>query len=154
MPRRALALLLCLSSLALVAAGCGGDTDTSNDYVRAVETARQSFSTRFGQIQGQFTTTSTAAEDRRSLAQFASATTDVIKKLQAIDVPGKVQDQHGELIRAYQRYLSAITTARRTAKSDKPADLQQARTDLSSAIGPVQEAIMTAVADINDELRS
>ena len=112
------------------------------------------FSNRFGQIQGQFTTTSTAREDRRSLGEFSAATTDVIKRLRAIKPPGSVSDQHGQLIAAYERYGAAIAAARKTARSNEAADLQQARTQLSSAIQPVQEAIMTAVAEINDELRS
>jgi hypothetical protein len=87
---------LIVVALALVASGCGSDTKAANDYVDAVNRAQGEFATKFDQLSGQITSTSTATQDRQTLDGFRQA----IVKAQAdlVSAVTKVQAQINQTI--------------------------------------------------------
>ena len=91
-------------ALALVASGCGSDTKEANDYVDAVNKAQNDFATKFDQLSGQITSTSTAAQDRQTLDGFKQAIDKVVADFRAVKAPDKVKPLHDQLISEISAY--------------------------------------------------
>ena len=144
---------LIVVALALVASGCGSDTKAANDYVDAVNRAQSEFATKFDQLSGQITSTSTAAQDRQTLDGFRQAIDKVVADFRAVKAPDKVKRLHGRLISEISAYGREIDKAKRAFSDDDPQAIVKAQADLVSAVTRVQAQINATIADINKKLR-
>jgi len=140
-------------ALALVASGCGSDTKAANDYVDAVNRAQSEFATKFDQLSGQITSTSTAAQDRQTLDGFRQAIDKVVGDFRAVKVPSKVKPLHDRLIAEVSAYGVQIDKAKGAFSDDDPKAIVKAQTDLVNAVTKVQAQINHTIADINKKLR-
>ena len=140
-------------ALALVASGCGSDTKAANDYVDAVNRAQSEFATKFDQLSGQITSTSTAAQDRQTLDGFRQAIDKVVGDFRAVKVPSKVKPLHDRLIAEVSAYGVQIDKAKGAFSDDDPKAIVKAQTDLVNAVTKVQAQINQTIADINKKLR-
>jgi hypothetical protein len=150
---RRLTPVLIVAALALVAAGCGTDTKEANDYVDAVNKAQNSFATKFDELSGKITSTSTAADDRETLDGFRQAIDKVVADFRAVKAPDKVKDLHGKLIAEVSAYGKEIDKAKGAFADDDPQAIVKAQADLVSAVTRVQSQINQTIADINKKLR-
>jgi sigma54-dependent transcription regulator len=150
---RRLTPVLIVAALALVAAGCGTDTKEANDYVDAVNKAQNAFATKFDELSGQITSTSTAAQDRKTLDGFRQAIDKVVADFRAVKAPDKVKDLHGKLIAEVSAYGREIDKAKGAFSNDDPQAIVKAQADLVSAVTRVQSQINQTIADINKKLR-
>jgi hypothetical protein len=150
---RRLTPVLIVAALALVAAGCGTDTKEANDYVDAVNKAQNAFATKFDELSGQITSTSTAAQDRKTLDGFRQAIDKVVADFRAVKAPDKVKDLHGKLIAEVSAYGREIDKAKGAFSDDDPQAIVKAQADLVSAVTRVQSQINQTIADINKKLR-
>jgi sigma54-dependent transcription regulator len=150
---RRLTPVLIVAALALVAAGCGTDTKAANDYVDAVNKAQNAFATKFDELSGQITSTSTAAQDRKTLDGFRQAIDKVVADFRAVKAPDKVKDLHGKLIAEVSAYGREIDKAKGAFSNDDPQAIVKAQADLVSAVTRVQSQINQTIADINKKLR-
>jgi uncharacterized protein DUF6376/uncharacterized protein DUF7018 len=150
---RRLTPVLIAAALALVAAGCGTDTKEANDYVDAVNKAQNAFATKFDELSGQITSTSTAAQDRKTLDGFRQAIDKVVADFRAVKAPDKVKDLHGKLIAEVSAYGREIDKAKGAFSNDDPQAIVKAQADLVSAVTRVQSQINQTIADINKKLR-
>ena len=98
---------LIVAALALVAAGCGSDTKAANDYVDAVNQAQSDFATKFDQLSGQITSTSTAKQDRQTLDGFRQAIDKAVADFRAVKAPSKVKPLHAKLAHVAERHRRA-----------------------------------------------
>jgi hypothetical protein len=103
---------LIVVALALVASGCGSDTKSANNYVDAVNRAQSEFATKFDQLSGQITSTSTAAQDRKTLDGFRQAIDKVVADFRAVRAPSKVKPLHDKLIAEVSAYGAQIDKAK------------------------------------------
>jgi Tfp pilus assembly protein PilP len=142
-----------LVALALVASGCGSDTKEANDYVDAVNRAQNDFATKFDQLSGQITSTSTAAQDRQTLDGFKQAIDKVVADFRAVKAPEKVKPLHDRLIAEISAYGREIDKAKGAFSDDDPQAIVKAQADLVSAVTRVQAQINKTIADINKKLR-
>jgi uncharacterized phage infection (PIP) family protein YhgE len=140
-------------ALALVASGCGSDTKEANDYVDAVNKAQNDFATKFDQLSGQITSTSTAAQDRQTLDGFKQAIDKVVADFRAVKAPEKVKPLHDRLIAEISAYGREIDKAKGAFSDDDPQAIVKAQADLVSAVTRVQAQINKTIADINKKLR-
>ncbi len=154
MPRllRPLALVAALI-LALVAAGCGNDVEKSNAYVDAVNKAQNDFAVTFDRLNGSITSTSTPAQDRKTLGRFQSAVADVTKRLRAVEPPEAVASLHKQLIQEIGGYGEEVAKARKAFASTDPQKVIAAQTDLVTAVTSVATRINTTIDQINKKLR-
>jgi hypothetical protein len=150
---RRLPPVLVVLALALVASGCGSDTKAANDYVDAVNRAQSEFATKFDQLSGQITSTSTAAQDRQTLDGFRQAINKVVGDFRAVKVPSKVKPLHDRLIAEVSAYGVQIDKAKGAFSDDDPKAIVKAQTDLVNAVTKVQAQINQTIADINKKLR-
>jgi uncharacterized phage infection (PIP) family protein YhgE len=140
-------------ALALVASGCGSDTKEANDYVDAVNKAQNDFATKFDQLSGQITSTSTAAQDRQTLDGFKQAIDKVVADFRAVKAPDKVKPLHDQLIAEISAYGREIDKAKGAFSDEDPQAIVKAQADLVSAVTRVQSQINKTIADINKKLR-
>jgi uncharacterized phage infection (PIP) family protein YhgE len=140
-------------ALALVASGCGSDTKEANDYVDAVNKAQNDFATKFDQLSGQITSTSTATQDRQTLDGFKQAIDKVVADFRAVKAPDKVKPLHDQLISEISAYGREIDKAKGAFSDDDPQAIVKAQADLVSAVTRVQSQINKTIADINKKLR-
>ena len=140
-------------ALALVASGCGSDTKAANDYVDAVNRAQSEFATKFDQLSGQITSTSTAAQDRQTLDGFRQAINKVVGDFRAVKVPSKVKPLHDRLIAEVSAYGVQIDKAKGAFSDNDPQAIVKAQADLVNAVTKVQAQINQTIADINKKLR-
>ena len=144
---------LVVVALALVAAGCGSDTKAANDYVDAVNRAQNQFASKFDQLSGQITSTSTPAQDRQTLDGFRQAIDKVVIDFRAVKAPDKVKALHGRLIAEISAYGKEIDKAKVAFADNDPQAIVKAQTDLVSAVTKVQAQINATITDINKKLR-
>jgi Family of unknown function (DUF6376) len=140
-------------ALALAASGCGSDAKEANDYVDAVNKAQNDFATKFDQLSGQITSTSTAAQDRQTLDGFKQAIDKVVADFRAVKAPDKVKPLHDQLITEISAYGREIDKAKGAFSDDDPQAIVNAQADLVSAVTKVQSQINKTIADINKKLR-
>ena len=140
-------------ALALAVSGCGSDTKEANDYVDAVNKAQNDFATKFDQLSGQITSTSTAAQDRQTLDGFKQAIDKVVADFRAVKAPDKVKGLHDQLISEISAYGREIDKAKGAFSDDDPQAIVKAQADLVSAVTRVQSQINKTIADINKKLR-
>jgi hypothetical protein len=140
-------------ALALAASGCGSDTKEANDYVDAVNKAQNDFATKFDQLSGQITSTSTAAQDRQTLDGFKQAIDKVVADFRAVKAPDKVKPLHDRLIAEISSYGREIDKAKGAFSDDDPQAIVKAQADLVSAVTRVQSQINKTISDINKKLR-
>lgn len=150
---RRLSPVLIVVALGLVASGCGTDTKAANDYVDAVNKAQNDFATRFDQLSGQITSTSTATQDRQTLDGFKQAINKVVADFRAVEAPDKVKGLHGRLIAEVSAYGKEIDSAKQAFSNDDPQAIVKAQADLVNAVTRVQAQINKTIADINKKLR-
>jgi Tfp pilus assembly protein PilP len=144
---------LIVVALALVTSGCGSDTKAANDYVDAVNRAQSEFATKFDQLSGQITSTSTAAQDRQTLDGFRQAIDKAVADFRAVKAPSKVKPLHARLIAEVSAYGAQIDKAKGAFSDNDPQAIVKAQADLVSAVTKVQGQINQTIADINKKLR-
>ena len=113
-----------------MASGCGSDTKAANDYVDAVNKAQNDFATKFDQLSGQITSTSTAAQDRQTLDGFKQAIDKVVADFRAVKAPDKVKALHDQLISEISAYGREIDKAKGAFSDDDPQAIVKAQADL------------------------
>ena len=137
-----------------MASGCGSDTKAANDYVDAVNQAQNDFATKFDQLSGQITSTSTAAQDRQTLDGFKQAIDKVVADFRAVKAPDKVKALHAQLIAEISAYGErdrqgqGRVLRRRPAGDRQGAGRSRQRRDAGSRRRSTQ-----TIADINKKLR-
>jgi hypothetical protein len=152
MPRRLLALLVAAAALAAGLAGCGED-DRSIAYLERVDGAQRAFAERVQRLSAGVTPTSSAQQDRRTLARFEQALDDVIAELRAIAPPGEVRGLHARLVGALSGYEREVATVVRAIDGESPARLRAAQRELQRATSDVDDEIDRTTVAINDALR-
>ena len=150
-PRRL--LVLCLLAVAGTAAGCGGDAEAKNAYVDDVQVAQRAFVSRFDQVRGRLTATSTIAQDRRTLTDFAGAARRFTTELREITPPEAVRQEHAGLMAAVDETTRGLEAAAARLRDGSARARARVRTELSSGIEAGQERIVAAIAAINTALR-
>jgi sigma54-dependent transcription regulator len=150
---RRLSPVVIVVALVFAASGCGADTKAANDYVDAVNKAQNDFATKFDELSGRITSTSTAAEDRKTLDGFKKAIDKVVNDFRAVKAPDKVKALHGRLIAEIAAYGREIDKAKAAFADEDPKAIVKAQADLVSAVTRVQAQINATIADINKKLR-
>ena len=150
---RRLSPVLIVVALAFAASGCGADTKAANDYVDAVNKAQTDFATKFDELSGKITSTSTAAQDRETLDGFKQAIDKVVTDFRAVKAPDKVKVLHGQLIAELAAYGREIDKAKLAFADEDPKAIVKAQADLVSAVTKVQAQINATISAINTKLR-
>ncbi|HMS61253.1 MAG TPA: hypothetical protein PKD63_03165 [Solirubrobacteraceae bacterium] len=149
MRRAALALLL----LTFLLAGCGGDdVQESNAYVDNVNLAQSRFASSFERLARDITSSSTPAEDRKTLRSINATLATTVADLRKIKAPEKVRAQHDQLVEALAEYEEAVGAAQgKLGGSAEQATAAEAR--LAADTARTSTRVTAAITAINQKLQ-
>jgi uncharacterized protein YceK len=152
MPGRLRPLLVVVLAVAALLSGCGED-ERHTAYVERVDAAQRAFADRVEELSEGVTATSSARQDRATLARFEQALDEVVGELRAIAPPGEVRGLHARLVAALAGYERDVAGVVRALDGDSPARLRAAQRELQQATSDVDGEINRTTAAINDALR-
>lgn len=150
--RTAALALLAFLGLALVACGGSDEREAKNAYVRQVNAAQVEFAQTVTTVSERITEKSSSRQDRKTLEQFQTAVDDVVTDLRDIDVPGAVQAEHAQLVKAMSGFGSDIRGAISALSNPTQANIEAARKKITSSAQTVNVRIQAAIAAINSKL--
>jgi hypothetical protein len=151
MTRLVRALLLLAAALSLVAgAGCGGDTQASNDYVGAINKAQTDFAESVTRL-GSGRSSKQAAEE--VFADLGNAMDKVISDLRGVKPPDKVKDLHNELISEMGTFKTAIQKTGDALKTGDPQKVLAAQSSFATDASTVGTKIGQTIEAINKQLQ-
>jgi hypothetical protein len=149
---RARAGVLLALILAVVVAGCGGD-DHRGDYVKALNTAQNGLARRFTKLQSRITTTSSAAQDRKTLAAYEAAVGTTVGALRAIDPPDGFDGLHRRFVGEVAGYGTALRKARGELAGNDPRAILTAQGRLRGAVAKTGQQLNDTIQAINAKLK-
>ena len=152
---RIVALVLALAGAAVLSA-CGDDSNSreaKNAYVGDVNAAQVDFASTVRTVSREITPKSSATQDRRTLRRFEAAIADVVKKLEAIEVPDAVVEEHKQLVMAMSGFGDEIKKATDALRRPDTRSIAEAQRAIAAATQTVNGQIDAAIAAINSKLR-
>lgn len=146
-------LLVAFAAVALVAAGCGGDTEAKNDYVDQVNKAQTEFANQVTKLSSAITSTSSDAADRKTIQSYQDAVDGVVKDLEGITPPEDVKAEHQQLVDAMSQYGKSVGTALDDLQGGTAQDRLKAAQELQQASAQAGTEINQAIDAINKKLQ-
>jgi hypothetical protein len=154
MTSRARTVVVCLAALALVAAGCGSDTKSSNDYVSAVNKVQTDFANNVQKV-GSSTPSGSdpAAAAKQTFANLETAINKAIADLKAVNAPDKVKSEHNELISELEKFKSQVSKAGDSLSSKDPQAILKAQSEFAKSASTLGTQISQTIDSINKKLQ-
>ncbi len=146
-------LLVAFAAVALIAAGCGGDTEEKNDYVDQVNKAQTEFADQVTKLSTAITSTSSSAADQKTIESYQTAVDGVVKDLEGITPPEDVKAEHQQLVDAMTTYGESVGTALEDLQGGSAQDRLKAATELQTASSTAGTQINQAIEAINKKLQ-
>lgn len=153
MPKLSRMLLMALAAVALIAAGCGGDTEEKNDYVDQVNKAQSDFAAQVQKLSTAITSTSSDAADQKTIQSYQTAVDGVVKDLEGITPPQDVEAEHQQLVDAMASYGKSVGSALGELDGGSAEDRLKAATQLQQASATAGTQINQAIEAINTKLQ-
>jgi hypothetical protein len=150
--RRA-AAAVALVAVLLGGCGAGRRVAEANRYVYAVNAAQQRFAATIDRLAARVTPTSTAAQDRATIAGFSVALDRVVGDLRAVRPPARVRGLHARLVGAISAFGDEVRSAGASLHSRDPNRVLDAQERLAAATRRVSQRINATIAAINRALR-
>ena len=145
-------MLLAFVGAGLVACGGSDEREAKNAYVRQVNAAQAEFAQTVTTVSERITDKSSSRQDRKTLEQFQTAIDDVVTDLRDIEVPGAVEAEHAQLVKAMSGFGSDIRGAISALRNPTQANIEEARKTITAAAQTVNVRIQAAIAAINSKL--
>lgn len=146
-------LLVAFAAVALIAAGCGGDTEEKNDYVDQVNKAQTEFADQVTKLSTAITSTSSSSADQKTIESYQTAVDGVVKDLEGITPPEDVKAEHQQLVDAMSTYGESVGTALEDLQGGSAQDRLKAATELQTASTTAGTQINQAIEAINKKLQ-
>ena len=145
--------LLALVVGALAVAGCGGgdEREERNAYVRQLNAAQQEFADNASLV-SQERAPASIAQYRRTLERFEATIASFTAKLQKIEVPDEVRDEHARLIDALKSFGQDFNRVTAALKNPNARKLSEAKRAISIATNRANLRIEAAAAAIDSKL--
>lgn len=131
-------------------AGCGSDTKSSNDYVKAVNKAQNDFVASINKLN---TSTSASNGATDTFKELDAAITKVIADLKAVKPPSKVSSLHSDLVAELGDFKSAVSTAGQAIGSKDPHKIAAAQAKFGSAASATATKLGNTITEINKKLQ-
>jgi hypothetical protein len=138
------------AAVALAATGCGNAE--KNDYVDKVNEIQNNLQTQATQAIS--TAPTNPAQAGELVKKLEAIFSDAADQLAAVDPPEDVADLHNQLVDKVREVSSQIGKLSDAFDSGNPQQIQQAATDLQSAITKSQTDLSSLIDQINSQLQS
>jgi hypothetical protein len=150
--KRLLSLVLVLvatAAVALVAAGCGNSE--KNDYVDKVNEIQTNLQTQATDAIS--SAPANPAQAGELVKKLQSLFSDAADQLAAVDPPSDVADLHQQLVDKVREVSDQIGKVADAFDSGNPQQIQQAATELQTAISSSQTELGSLIDQINSQLQ-
>jgi hypothetical protein len=146
---------VCAAALFLIAAaGCGGDTKESNDYVSDINKVQTDFANSIQKVGSSPSAGSDpAAAAKQTFADLDSAIDKVIADLKGIEAPDEVKNLHNDLISEMEEFNSQVKEAGDSLSSGDPQSIVKAQSEFAASASALGTKISKTIADINTKLQ-
>jgi hypothetical protein len=138
--------------LSLAAAGCGGDTESGNRYVTAVNKAQTDFVAIVDDAESRQSQDSSDSETAAQLEAIRTAAAKVVRELRAIEPPAEVKTLHASLVREAQSLVTAFGKAADAYRSADPSRILSAKVDLNNDVSSVNTQLNATIQALNRKL--
>ena len=149
--------IVTVAVLSLVAAaGCGGDTKKSNDYVDAINKVQTDFAANVQKVGQSATTTGSdpAAAAKKTFTDLKAAIDKAISDLKAVDPPDKVKALHTQLVSEMTEFDSQVKAAGDSLGSGDPQKILAAQQKFATSASSLGSRISATIDAINTKLHS
>lgn len=151
-PRRA--ALVLVAALSLLVAGCGGDTESKNDYVDSVNKVQTDFANSVQKSASAVPSGGDAAQAAKdTFATLESAIDKLVGDLRGIEPPDDVKQLHDRLISQMNEFKGDISKAGDALGSNDPQAIAKAQTDFATSAGSLGTEISQTITEINQQLQ-
>jgi hypothetical protein len=142
--------LVATAAVALAVAGCGNGE--KNDYVDKVNEIQNHLQTQATQAISE--APANPAQAGELVKKLQSLFADTADQLKAVDPPSDVADLHQQLVDKVREVSEQIGKVSDAFDSGNPQQIQQAATDLQTAISSSQTDLSSLIDQINEQLQS
>ncbi|MBJ7329452.1 MAG: hypothetical protein JHC95_06120 [Solirubrobacteraceae bacterium] len=153
MPKLIRVLLVVFAATALLATGCGSDTEEKNTYVDQVNDAQKKLDSEVAAANAAATKTTSDSADLKTIDAYQEAVQGVIKDLEAITPPEQVEAEHQQLIDVLTDYSDKIGKARKDLDSASAQERVDVLNDMRAASNEAGTQINQAIDAINKKLQ-
>jgi hypothetical protein len=147
------AAAICLAALSLVAVGCGSDSQSSNDYVSAINRVQTNFANNVQKADSAPAGGDAAQAAKATFTNLQAAIDKVIKDLKGVEPPDKVKDLHNELISEMTEFDSDVKAAGDSLNSKDPKKIAAAQSTFASNASSLGTRISQTISAINKKLQ-
>jgi hypothetical protein len=146
---------ICCSVLSLVmAAGCGGDTASKNDYVEAINKAQTDFANNVQKVGSSSNAGSDpAAAAKETFANLGTAIDKVVADLKGVEAPEDVKALHNDLISEMEEFKGQVQDAAKSLDSGDATAVLKAQSKFAQSASTLGTRISKTISDINTKLQ-
>jgi len=153
MTRASRAAATCLAALSLVAAGCGSDSQSTKEYVGAINKVQTNFANDVKKVGSNQSGDNPAAAAKKTFADLKAAIDKAVADLKAVKPPDKVKDLHNQLISEMSQFDGQVKTASASLSSKNPKTIETAQTQFASSASTLGTRISETIGAINKKLQ-
>ena len=148
------AAAICLAALCLFAAGCGGDTASSNEYASAINKVQTNFANDVKNVSANQSGGSPAAAAKKTFADLQAAIDKAVADLKAVKPPDKVKDLHAQLISEMTQFDDQVKAAGNSLNAKDPKAIVSAQSKFAASASSLGTRIAQTLDAINKKLRA
>jgi hypothetical protein len=150
-----LAAGVCLAALSLVAAGCGSDTKSSNDYVKSINKIQTDFvASLSSNAAAPAGSSDPLASVKATFAKIDGGLKKVVAQLKGITPPDKVKSLHQDLITEISSLDSEVNKMSASVNSGDFKQIAAGEKVFETQANKLQAQFANTVQQINTKLHS
>lgn len=123
----------CLAALALIAAGCGGDEVSKDEYESSVRSAGTALEKTFGSLGSSLSDSSSPEDAAKELEQGADALDKAAGDLGDIEAPSEIEDAHDDVVEGLAALADEFREGAKAAAGGDVDSLVEFATSLQSS---------------------
>jgi|SRR3954454_20769788 len=147
------AAVLWLAVLSLVAAGCGSDSKSTNDYVSSINKVQTDFAKNVRKVGSTPAGTDPAKAAKDTFTSLQAAIDKVIADLKGVQPPDKVKSLHNQLISEMRQFDNDVKAAGDSLSSKDPKAIAAAQAKFAASASSLGTRISQTISQINQKLR-
>jgi hypothetical protein len=144
---------VCLMAVGLIAAGCGSDTQSSNDYVSAINKVQTNFANDVKKVRADSSGPDPAAAAKKTFAKLQVAINRAVADLKAVKPPDKVKALHSQLISQMRQFDTEVKAAGDSLSAKDPNTIQTAQSKFAASSSTLGPRIAQTIGAINKKLQ-
>jgi hypothetical protein len=140
--------------MSLLAAGCGSSSQSTNDYVSAINKAQTQFANNVRKVGSTPAGSDPAKAAKNTFTNLQAAIDKVVADLKGVKPPDKVKSLHNDLISEMTEFDNQVKSAGDSLSSKDPKAITAAQSKFASSASSLGTRISQTISQINQKLKS